>query len=73
MNVGMHRSYARHTRPSRAQMLASQYELAFKNVDEFRAFMGMERKSCAGLQADDLHLEAIGNSNVFDKHSSGES
>jgi hypothetical protein len=53
-------------------MLASQYELAFKNVYEFRAFMCMERKSCAGLESDDLHLQAIGNSNVFDKHSRGE-
>jgi hypothetical protein len=53
-------------------MLGSQYELAFKNVYEFRAFMCMERKACAGLKSDDLHLQAIGNSNVLDKHSSGE-
>jgi len=53
-------------------MLTSQYELAFKHVYKFRAFMGMERKACAGLESDHLHLQAIGNSNVFDKHSSGE-
>ena len=53
-------------------MLAAKREIAFKNVYEFRAFMGMERKACAGLESDDLHLQAIGNSNVFDKHSSGE-
>jgi hypothetical protein len=53
-------------------MLPSQDEFAFKNIYKFRAFMGMERKSCAGLEADDLHLQAIGNSNIFDKHSSGE-
>jgi hypothetical protein len=72
MNVGMHRSYTSHTRPSPRQMLARQYEFAFKNVYEFRAFVGMERKSCAGLQSDDLHLQAVGNNNVFDKHSRGE-
>ena len=53
-------------------MLPPQYECAFKNVYEFRAFMGMERKACAGLESDDLHLQATGHSNVFDKHSSGE-
>jgi hypothetical protein len=53
-------------------MLASQCELAFKNVDEFWAFMGMERKSCARLEPDDLHLQATSHSNVFDKYSGGE-
>jgi hypothetical protein len=72
MNIGMHRSYTSHTRPSPTQMLTPQYEFAFKNVYEFRAFMGMERKACAGLESDDLHLQAIGNSNVFNKHSRGE-
>ena len=54
-------------------MLTSQYERAFKHVYKFRAFMGVERKSCAGLEADDLHLQATGHSNVFDKDSCGES
>ena len=53
-------------------MLVSQCELAFKNVDEFWAFMCMGRKSCAGLESDDLHLQASGNSNVFNNHSRGE-
>ena len=53
-------------------MLTSQYELAFKHVYKFRAFMGMERKSCARLESDDLHLQATGYSNVFDKYSCGE-
>ena len=34
--------------------------------------MGMERKSCAGLEPDDLHLQATSHSNVFDKYSGGE-
>jgi hypothetical protein len=53
-------------------MLPSQDEFAFKNVYKFRAFMGMERKSCAGLEADDLHLQTTGHSNVFDKYSCSE-
>ena len=53
-------------------MLASQCQLAFKNVDEFWAFMCMERKSCAGLESDDLQLQASSHSNVFNKHSRGE-
>jgi len=53
-------------------MLASQCELAFKNVDEFWAFMRMERKSRAGLESDDLHLQAGGHSNVFNKPPGGE-
>ncbi len=68
----MQRSYTSHTRPSPTQMLASQCELAFKNVDEFWAFMCMERKSCAWLESDDLHLQASGHSNVFYKHSRSE-
>jgi hypothetical protein len=53
-------------------MLTSQNELAFKHVYKFRAFMGMERKSCARLEPDDLHLQATSHSNVFDKYSGGE-
>ena len=53
-------------------MLTSQYELAFKHVYKFRAFMGMERKSCAGLKRGNLYLQATGHSNVFDKYSRGE-
>ncbi len=72
MNIGVHRSYTSHTRPSPTQMLISQCELAFKKVDEFRAFMSMKRKSCAGLESNDLHFQAGGNSHIFDKYSSGE-
>jgi hypothetical protein len=53
-------------------MLAAKYQLAFKNVYEFRAFMGMKRKSCAGLESNDLHLQAIGDGHILDKHSSEE-
>jgi hypothetical protein len=53
-------------------MLAAQYQLAFKNVYEFRAFMGMKRNSCAGLESNDLHLQAIGDSHILDKHSGEE-
>jgi hypothetical protein len=53
-------------------MLTSQYELAFEHVDKFRALMGMEGKSCAGLESDNLHLQPSGNSNVFNKHSRSE-
>jgi hypothetical protein len=53
-------------------MLIYQYKLAFKHVYKFRAFMGMERKSCARLEPDDLHLQATSHSNVFDKYSGGE-
>ena len=48
-------------------MLTLNDEFTFKHVDEFRAFMCMERKSCAGLESDNLHLQAIGHSHVFDK------
>jgi hypothetical protein len=51
-------------------MLAAKCELTFKNVYEFRAFMGMNRKSGAGLKSNDLHFQAIGNGNILDKHSS---
>jgi hypothetical protein len=50
----------------------SQYELAFKYIDEFWAFMGMERKPRTTLESDDLHLHATGHSNIFDKNSCGE-
>ena len=72
MNVGMFRPYTRHARPSATQMLPFNYEFAFKNVYELRALMGMERKSCAGFEPDDLHLQAVGHGNVLHKHSRGE-
>jgi hypothetical protein len=28
----------------------------------------MQRQSCVGLESDDLHLQAGGNSNIFNKH-----
>ena len=54
-------------------MLAAKREIAFKNVYEFRAFMGMERKSCARLESNDLHLQAVGHCHVLDKYSGGKS
>jgi hypothetical protein len=53
-------------------MLTTKYQLAFKNVYEFRAFMGMKRKSCTRLESNDLHLQAIGDDHILDKHSSEE-
>jgi hypothetical protein len=53
-------------------MLAAKYQFAFKNVYEFRAFMGMKWKSCTRLESNDLHLQAIGNGHILDKHSSVE-
>jgi hypothetical protein len=52
-------------------MLAPNYNLAFKDVYEFRAFMGMERKLRAGLKPHDLHLQAVGHGHVLDKYSGG--
>ena len=52
-------------------MLAAKREIAFKNVYEFREFMGMERKSCAGFESNDLHLQAAGDGHVLDKYSGG--
>lgn len=68
----MFRPYASHARPSAPQLLPFNYELAFKDVYELRALMGVERKSCAGFESDDLHLQAIGHGNVLDKHSRSE-
>jgi hypothetical protein len=48
--------------------LAAKREIAFKNVYELREFMGMKRKSCAGLKPNDLHLQAVGHGHVLDKH-----
>jgi hypothetical protein len=53
-------------------MLTSQFELAFKHVDKFWAFMGMERKPRTRLESDDLHLHATSDSHVFDKYACGE-
>jgi hypothetical protein len=46
--------------------LAGHDKLAFKNIDELRAFVLMERKSCAGLEAKNLHFQAASNRNIFD-------
>jgi hypothetical protein len=51
--------------------LAAERQIAFKNVYEFREFMGMERKSCAGLKPNDLHLQAVRHGHVLDKYSVG--
>jgi hypothetical protein len=53
-------------------MLAASDQIAFKNVYEFRAFMGVNRKSCARLKSNDLHLQAIGDGHILHKHSSEE-
>jgi hypothetical protein len=53
-------------------MLTAKYQFAFKNVYEFRAFMGVNRKSCASLESNDLHLQATGDGHILDKHSSEE-
>jgi len=67
----MHGSCASHTRPPLRCTLTAKREIAFKNVYEFRAFMGMERKSCAWLKSNELHLQAVGHGHVFDKYSGG--
>jgi hypothetical protein len=53
-------------------MLAAKYQFAFKNVYEFRAFMGVKGKSCARLESNDLHLQAIGDRHILDKQPSEE-
>lgn len=68
----MHRTRARDAGPSPTQALAGHDELAFKNVYELRKFMFMQRKSCAGLEADDLHLQVTGNRDIFDRYAGGE-
>lgn len=72
VHVGMHRTRTRDTGPSPAQVLAGHGELAFKNIDEFRKFMFMQRQSCTRLEPHDLHLQATGNRDVFDKYAGGE-
>jgi hypothetical protein len=53
-------------------MFSPNYELTFEDVDELRTLMSVERKSCAGFESDDLHLQVVGHGNVLDRHSRGE-
>ena len=53
-------------------MFAANDQLAFQNVNEFRAFMGMKRKLCAGLESNHLHLHAVGHGHILDRYSSEE-
>ena len=48
MNIGMDGSDTSHARRPRTQTLGCQDELAFQNVDEFRAFMRMQGNSRTG-------------------------
>jgi len=53
-------------------MSTVKYQFAFKNVYEFRAFMGVKRNPCARFEPNDLHLQAIGDGHILDKDSSEE-
>jgi hypothetical protein len=45
--------------------LAGDNKLTLKNIDELWAFVLVERKSCARLEAKNLHLQAARNRNIF--------
>jgi len=62
----MHRSCASHAGAPRAEASAGHNELTFKNIDELRAFVLMGRKSRAGLEAKNLHLQAASDRNILD-------
>jgi hypothetical protein len=53
-------------------MLVAKDEFAFKNVDEFRTFMGVKGNACAGLESNKLHLQTISHGDIFDEYSVGE-
>jgi hypothetical protein len=53
-------------------MLAAKYQLAFKDIYEFRLFMGMKGKSCARLKSNNLHLQPIGDAHILNRDSSEE-
>ena len=68
----MHGSDARNACPARTQTLPGDNELSFENVNEFGAFVLVKRKSRAGLESKDLHLQSSGYGDVLDEQTGRE-
>src|SRR5262249_30075126 len=59
---------ARNARPARPDPPAGLHELALEDEDELGALVSVQGKPRPGLEADDLHLPAVGHRDVLHEH-----